>query len=150
MATRQDSGSNAAHENERPTDHNEDAIPEMTDSGANDRMRGQAEEDDEFELPRRRSSGKSAAESDPFGRNFEGVIPNLRRRYEEGSWAVQEDLEPYRTLRECPVCHGQRLKPQSLAVKVKRRGIAEYVNLPISEALDTVINWLRELLSPPA
>jgi len=93
------------------------------------------EEDDEFELPRRRSSGKSAAESDPFGRNFEGVIPNLRRRYEEGSWAVQEDLEPYRTLRECPVCHGQRLKPQSLAVKVKRRGIAEYVNLPISDAL---------------
>ena len=49
MATRQDSGSNAAHENERPTDHNEDAIPEMTDSGANDRMRGEPEEDDEFE-----------------------------------------------------------------------------------------------------
>ena len=72
---------------------------------------------------------------DPFGRNFEGVIPNLRRRYEEGSWAVQEDLEPYRTLRECPACHGQRLKPQSLAVKVKGRGIAEYVNLPISDAL---------------
>ena len=93
------------------------------------------EEDEEFELPRRRSSGKSTPDSDPFGRNFEGVIPNLRRRYEEGSWAVQEDLEPYRTLRECPVCHGQRLKPQSLAVKVKGRGIAEYVNLPISDVL---------------
>jgi excinuclease ABC subunit A len=92
------------------------------------------EEEEEFELPKRRS-GKSSIESDPFGRNFEGVIPNLRRRYEEGSWAVQEDLEPYRTLRECPVCHGQRLKPQSLAVKVKGRGIAEYVNLPISDAL---------------
>ena len=93
------------------------------------------EEDEEFELPRRRSSGKSGGDADPFGRNFEGVIPNLRRRYEEGSWAVQEDLEPYRTLRECPVCHGQRLKPQSLAVKVKGRGIAEYVNLPISDVL---------------
>jgi excinuclease ABC subunit A len=93
------------------------------------------EEDEEFELPRRRSSGRSGGDVDPFGRNFEGVIPNLRRRYEEGSWAVQEDLEPYRTLRECPVCHGQRLKPQSLAVKVKGRGIAEYVNLPISDAL---------------
>ena len=93
------------------------------------------EEDEEFELPRRRSSGKSGGDADPFGRNFEGVIPNLRRRYEEGSWAVQEDLEPYRTLRECPACHGQRLKPQSLAVKVKGRGIAEYVNLPISDAL---------------
>ena len=91
------------------------------------------EDDEEFELPRRRSTAKS--EADPFGRNFEGVIPNLRRRYEEGSWAVQEDLEPYRTLRECPTCHGQRLKPQSLAVKVKGRGIADYVNLPISDAL---------------
>jgi excinuclease ABC subunit A len=91
------------------------------------------EGDEEFELPRRKSSSK--AEADPFGRNFEGVIPNLRRRYEEGSWAVQEDLEPYRTLRECPTCHGQRLKPQSLAVKVKGRGIAEYVNQPISDAL---------------
>jgi len=91
------------------------------------------DDDEEFELPRRRSTSK--ADADPFGRNFEGVIPNLRRRYEEGSWAVQEDLEPYRTLRECPTCHGQRLKPQSLAVKVKGRGIAEYVNLPISDAV---------------
>jgi excinuclease ABC subunit A len=91
------------------------------------------DDDEEFELPRRRSTAKS--EADPFGRNFEGVIPNLRRRYEEGSWAVQEDLEPYRTLRECPTCHGQRLKPQSLAVKVKGRGIADYVNIPISDAL---------------
>jgi excinuclease ABC subunit A len=91
------------------------------------------EDDEEFELPRRRSASKS--ESDPFGRNFEGVIPNLRRRYEEGSWAVQEDLEPYRMLRECPACHGQRLKPQSLAVKVKGRGVADYVNLPISDVL---------------
>src|SRR5436189_5806303 len=36
------------------------------------------------------------------GRNaFEGVIPNLRRRYNEGSWAEQEDLEPFRSLRPC-------------------------------------------------
>jgi excinuclease ABC subunit A len=94
------------------------------------------DEDDgeqEFELPRRRSRD---ADQDPFGRGFEGVIPNLRRRYEEGSWTVQEDLEPYRTLRECPGCHGLRLKPQSLAVRVKERGIADYVNLPISEAVE--------------
>jgi excinuclease ABC subunit A len=67
---------------------------------------------------------------------FEGLIPNLRRRFEEGSWSDQEDLEPYRSLRPCPACHGQRLKPQSLSVKVKGRTIADYVNLPISEALD--------------
>ena len=54
---------------------------------------------------------KKAAEPDPFGRDFEGVIPNLRRRFEEGSWAVQEELDPYRALRECPVCNGNRLRP---------------------------------------
>jgi len=67
---------------------------------------------------------------------FEGLIPNLRRRFEEGSWSDQEDLEPYRSLRPCPTCRGQRLKQQSLSVRVKRRTIADYVNLPISEALD--------------
>src|SRR5262249_42866523 len=70
------------------------------------------------------------------GKNsFEGLIPNLRRRYEEGSWAEQEELEPFRSLRPCPNCHGERLKSESLAVKVKGRTIADYVNLPISEAL---------------
>jgi len=93
------------------------------------------EEEPEFSLPKRRSSGRDTHDQDPFGRGFEGVIPNLRRRYEEGSWTVQEDLEPYRTLRECPSCHGLRLRQQSLAVRVKGRGLAEYVNLPISEAL---------------
>jgi excinuclease ABC subunit A len=93
------------------------------------------EADEEFEMPKPRRSSASRG-ADPFGKGFEGVIPNLRRRYEEGSWAVQEDLEPFRTLRECPQCKGQRLKLESLAVHVKDRGIADYVNLPISEALE--------------
>jgi excinuclease ABC subunit A len=79
--------------------------------------------------------GKKAAEPDPFGRDFEGVIPNLRRRFEEGSWTVQEELDPYRALRECPVCHGNRLRAESLVVSVKGKTIADYVNLPISDAL---------------
>jgi excinuclease ABC subunit A len=70
------------------------------------------------------------------GKGFEGIIPNLRRRFEEASWTEQEDLEIYRSLRPCPECHGERLKAQSLAVKVKGRTISEYVNLPISEAYD--------------
>jgi excinuclease ABC subunit A len=72
------------------------------------------------------------------GKAFEGLIPNLRRRYDEGSWADQDELEPYRSLRPCPNCKGQRLKPQSLSVKVKGRTISDYVNLPISEAVDIV------------
>jgi excinuclease ABC subunit A len=78
---------------------------------------------------------KKALAPDPFGRDFEGVLPNLRRRFEEGSWAVQEELDPYRNLRDCPACGGNRLRPESLGVTVKGRTMAEYVNLPVSEAL---------------
>src|SRR5947207_2247201 len=74
------------------------------------------------------------------GKQFEGLIPNLRRRFDEGSWAEQEELEAYRSLRPCPTCHGERLKQQSLSVKVKGRAISDYVNLPISEALDVFEN----------
>ena len=97
--------------------------------------RGEDDEEEEFDAPKPRGRKSSARESDPFGKGFEGIIPNLRRRYEEGSWAVQGDLEPFRTFRPCASCLGQRLKPESLAVRVKGRGIADYVNLPISEAV---------------
>jgi excinuclease ABC subunit A len=74
------------------------------------------------------------------GRQFEGLMPNLRRRYAEGTWSEQDELEPYRSLRPCAACRGQRLKPQSLSVKVKGRTISEYVDLPISEALEVFEN----------
>ena len=74
---------------------------------------------------------KTKGEPDPFGAGFEGLVPNLRRRYEEGSWVEQESLEPYRALRPCPSCQGARLKPQSRAVRVKGRTMTEYVDLPI-------------------
>jgi excinuclease ABC subunit A len=92
---------------------------------------------------------KKARSEDPFGAGFEGLIPNLRRRFETGSWLDQEGLEPYRALRPCPACHGERLKPQSRAVRVKGRTIPDYVNLPISEAvgvLDTLELTDRERL----
>ncbi len=73
--------------------------------------------------------------TDPFGIGFEGLIPNLRRRYDEGSWLEQENLEPYRALRPCPACQGERLKPQSRAVRVKGRTLSAYVTLPIVEAV---------------
>jgi excinuclease ABC subunit A len=79
---------------------------------------------------------KKGVTPDPFGRDFEGVIPNLRRRFEEGSWTVQEELEPYRALRECPACKGDRLRPESQSVTVKGKTLAHYVNLPVSAALE--------------
>jgi excinuclease ABC subunit A len=91
--------------------------------------------------PETRGRKKMRAE-DPFGAGFEGLIPNLRRRYETGTWIEQEGLEPYRALRPCPACQGERLKAQSRAVKVKGRTISDYVNLPISEAV-TVLDVLE-------
>jgi len=85
-------------------------------------------------------SRKKARGEDPFGAGFEGLIPNLRRRYEAGTWMEQENLEPYRALRPCPTCRGERLKAQSRAVRVKGRTISEYVDLPISEAVMVLDN----------
>ncbi len=76
--------------------------------------------------------------ADPFGRDFEGVVPNLRRRYDEGAWAQQEALESYRTLQACPACDGRRLRPESCAVRVKGRTMADYVNASVTEALATI------------
>ena len=86
----------------------------------------------EPDAPKKKTAAKQL---DPFGSGFEGLIPNLRRRYDEGTWLEQENLEPYRALRPCPSCAGERLKPQSRSVRVKGRTISEYVNLPISEAV---------------
>jgi excinuclease ABC subunit A len=86
-------------------------------------------------LPRKSKEVLLFGSGSTIKNGFEGLLPNLRRRYEEGSWAEQEELEPYRSLRPCPTCHGHRLKTQSLSVKVKGRGMADYVDLPIAEAL---------------
>src|SRR5207244_885107 len=58
-----------------------------------------------------------------------------RRRFEDGTWTDQESLEPYRALRPCPACEGERLRPESRAVRVKGRRLSEYVNLPVADAL---------------
>ncbi len=82
-----------------------------------------------------RKAVSSKRKSDPFGEGFEGLLPNLRRRFDDGSWTDRETLEPLRGLRQCPDCHGDRLRPESRAVRVKGQTIAEYVSLPISDAL---------------
>jgi excinuclease ABC subunit A len=81
-------------------------------------------------------AGKGARQKgDPFGEGFEGLIPNLRRRFDAGTWSDRELLDPYRALGTCPDCQGGRLRPESRAVKVKGRTITDYVTLPVSEAL---------------
>ena len=54
-----------------------------------------------------------------FKTTFEGVIPNLTRRYREtGSEAMRSDMERYMTNKPCPTCKGMRLKPESLSVTI--------------------------------
>jgi excinuclease ABC subunit A len=78
---------------------------------------------------------KARVKKDPFGADFEGVIPNLRRRFEDGSWTDQEALEPYRALQPCPDCRGERLRPESRAVRVKGHRLSDYVDVPLAEVL---------------
>jgi excinuclease ABC subunit A len=66
---------------------------------------------------------------------YEGVIPNLERRYREtDSDFVRGEIEKFMAERECPVCHGQRLKPEMLAVTVHGKSIIELTRLSISDA----------------
>lgn len=72
-------------------------------------------------------------------RTFEGVIPNIERRYREtdSAWS-REELERYQNSRPCHVCNGNRLKPEALAVKIAGRHIGQVTDLSIREALDTM------------
>jgi len=65
---------------------------------------------------------------------FEGVIPNLERRYREASESMRAEFEQYMSARPCPVCHGARLKPESLAVTVGGYNIVAITRLSIAQA----------------
>jgi excinuclease ABC subunit A len=67
---------------------------------------------------------------------FEGVIPNLQRRYAEvTSERFKQEVESYMASTPCEACHGRRLRPEALAVKVAGRSIAELTALSVREAL---------------
>lgn len=72
-----------------------------------------------------------------FSKNFEGVIPNLKRRYKETkSDSMRQWYETFMTNHDCDVCKGKRLRPEALAVKVNQICIDEYTGYSISKALD--------------
>ncbi|MEH6391491.1 MAG: excinuclease ABC subunit UvrA [Sulfitobacter sp.] len=78
-------------------------------------------------------------------RVFEGVIPNMERRYREtdSNW-VREEFERYQNNRPCGTCHGYRLRPEALAVKIgpadgapdQLRHAGQVVQMSIREAFD--------------
>jgi excinuclease ABC subunit A len=66
--------------------------------------------------------------------NFEGAIPYIERRHSEAeSDSSRDRFAGYMREVPCPTCHGARLKPVSLAVKVDERSISDYCGLPIGE-----------------
>jgi excinuclease ABC subunit A len=74
-----------------------------------------------------------------YGATFEGIIPNLERRYRETeSEFIKSELERYMVARPCPTCEGKRLKPEILAVTVDGRNIWQVSTLSITAACDFV------------
>jgi excinuclease ABC subunit A len=85
------------------------------------------------------AGGKSISVRGPGGRvyhtTYEGVIPNLERRYHEtDSDFVRREIEKYMGERECPVCHGQRLKPEIIAITIEGKSIVDVTRFSITQA----------------
>ena len=77
-------------------------------------------------------------------KTFEGVIPNLERRWKEtdSAWS-REEIERYMADSPCPACHGARLKPEALAVKIGGLHISQVSDMSIRVAAD----WFETLPS---
>ncbi len=90
-------------------------------------------------VPMRYEDGSRSYQTE---RPFEGVIPNMERRFREtdSSW-VREELSRFQETAPCECCHGARLKPEALAVKLRGLHIAEVCDFSISDA----VRWFSEL-----
>ena len=73
---------------------------------------------------------------------YEGVIPNLHRRYKEStSDYVRSEIERYMSARPCVICQGKRLRPEALAVTVTGKSIDQVTAMSVAEAL----RWVQTL-----
>src|SRR5581483_8672151 len=77
-------------------------------------------------------------------KSFEGVIPNLERRWKEteSTW-MREEISRFQSSQPCETCHGQRLRPEALAVKIGGKNISEVTNFSIKAAGE----WFNNLSS---
>lgn len=85
---------------------------------------------------------KDGARSYKTTKTFEGIVPNLERRWKEtdSAWA-REEIERYMSAAPCPACNGFRLKPEALAVKIHALHIGEVTQMSIRVARD----WFEAL-----
>ena len=86
-----------------------------------------------------RLKGKSGASAYRFRSDFEGIIPNLERRYKktESEW-IREWIESYMAETPCPACKGRRLKPAALATRVGPHNIADIAEMTVERARDAL------------
>lgn len=76
-----------------------------------------------------------------ISRRYEGIIPMLMRRYRETkSEHRRQEIEKYMSYIPCPECQGNRLRPESLAVTINGKNIADYTALAIKEAVEVFNN----------
>ncbi|MBL4691937.1 MAG: excinuclease ABC subunit UvrA, partial [Magnetovibrio sp.] len=77
---------------------------------------------------------------------FEGVIPNMERRWLEtdSNW-VRDELSKYQTVTKCEACGGHRLKPEALAVKIDGKHASEITCLAINDAAEWFLNVEHKL-----
>ncbi|MGC9259596.1 MAG: excinuclease ABC subunit UvrA [Phycisphaerae bacterium] len=81
--------------------------------------------------------GTTAKDKKIYGAEFEGVLPNLQRRWENTeSEFVKTRLHEYLSEQPCEKCHGDRLKPQALAVKIGKYNIRQMTALTITGAIE--------------
>ncbi len=94
--------------------------------------------DDKITLSYKNATGEARSYQAPF----EGIIPNLQRRFKENNTADQyDDIEKYMSTRTCPACAGQRLRPEALAVTIEGMSIHQVSNLAVNQAL----GWFNNL-----
>ncbi len=80
-------------------------------------------------------SGTSQADETKFGINFEGVLPNLKRRWAETeSESVKQRLHAYLSERPCEACGGARLRAEALAVRIGDKNLHDVVSMTIEQA----------------
>ena len=80
-------------------------------------------------------------ETKTYQRTFEGIVPMTKRRYEE-AWTekMKETLSNYLIEKPCPVCHGARLRLESLAFRVGNKNIAELSAMPVADLIPFLEN----------
>ena len=72
---------------------------------------------------------------------FAGILNILNESFEQASEGYRDWLMEFMSATVCPACNGRRLRPSSLAVRVKGMSIADFTELPISRALTTARGW---------